>query len=207
MTEEEWLTTSSTMRFTEFIDQEKIRGRGAQRRRVLRLMRCALFRIAWYQLPDDLLRQAVTIAEEFADDLCTREKAMLVRREVALTAHWLKSPFVEGCYQLLDPTAHRQSSRYLPSGLLYTGTLLADLIRDIFGNPFKPVAFNPNWRTSDVTAMARGMYETRDFSAMPILADALQDAGCESDEVLNHCRGPGPHVRGCWVVDQVLEKV
>ena len=56
-------------------------------------------------------------------------------------------------------------------------------------------------------ALARGMYESRDFSAMPILADALQDAGCDNDEVLNHCRDPKQvHVRGCWVVDLVLNK-
>jgi len=50
------------------------------------------------------------------------------------------------------------------------------------------------------------MYDAREFSAMPILADALQDAGCDSDDVLNHCRGDGPHVRGCWVVDLVMGK-
>jgi hypothetical protein len=50
------------------------------------------------------------------------------------------------------------------------------------------------------------MYEARDFGALPILADALQDAGCDSADVLDHCRGPGPHVRGCWVVDRVLGK-
>ena len=80
------------------------------------------------------------------------------------------------------------------------------LIRDIFGNPFRPVAFSPSWRTSTVLALASQMYESRDFGAMPILADALQDAGCDSAEVLDHCRGEGPHVRGCWVVDLVLGK-
>ncbi|MBM3982853.1 MAG: hypothetical protein FJ304_21800 [Planctomycetes bacterium] len=83
---------------------------------------------------------------------------------------------------------------------------LAVVVRDIFGNPFRPIAFSPSWRTSDAVALARTMYETREFSAMPILADALQDAGCDSDDVLNHCRGEGPHVRGCWVVDMVLGK-
>jgi hypothetical protein len=82
----------------------------------------------------------------------------------------------------------------------------AALLRDIFGNPFRPVAFDPAWLTSDVLALARGMYESRDFSAMPILADALQDAGCDNDDVLGHCRGPGPHVRGCRVVDMILGK-
>ena len=50
------------------------------------------------------------------------------------------------------------------------------------------------------------MYESRDVSAMPVLADALQDAGCDSDDILDHCRVGGPHVRGCWVVDRVLGK-
>jgi hypothetical protein len=78
------------------------------------------------------------------------------------------------------------------------------LFRDIFGNPFRPVPFSPSWRTDTAVALARQMYEARDFSAMPILADALQDAGCTSADILYHCRGPGPRVRGCWVVDLVL---
>ena len=82
----------------------------------------------------------------------------------------------------------------------------ADLLRDIFGNPFRPATLDPAWRTPTAVALAGQMYESRDFGAMPILADALQDAGCDSDEVLDHCRGPGPHVRGCWVVDLVLGK-
>jgi hypothetical protein len=80
------------------------------------------------------------------------------------------------------------------------------LLPDIFGNPYRPVAFAPEWRTDAAVALARGMYESREFGAMPILADALQDAGCASAEILDHCRGPGPHVRGCWVVDLVLGK-
>jgi len=84
--------------------------------------------------------------------------------------------------------------------------LIAPLIRDIFGNPFRPVAFSPDWRTSTAVAIARQMYDSRDFSAMPILADALQDAGCDNADILDHCRGPVPHVRGCWVVDLVLGK-
>ena len=79
-----------------------------------------------------------------------------------------------------------------------------DLIRDIFGNPFGPVAFDPEWQTSTVVALAQHMYASRDFSVMPHLADVLQDAGCEHANVLAHCRGPGPHVRGCWVIDRLL---
>jgi hypothetical protein len=80
------------------------------------------------------------------------------------------------------------------------------LLNEMLGNPFRPVAFDPAWRSDTALSLARGMYDSRDFSPMPILADALQDAGCTSDDILDHCRGPGPHVRGCWVVDMVLGK-
>ena len=79
-------------------------------------------------------------------------------------------------------------------------------IRDIFGNPFRPVIFSPSWHTSTAVAIASQMYESRDFGAMPILADALQDTGCIDEAILTHCRGPGPHVRGCWVTDALLNK-
>jgi hypothetical protein len=82
----------------------------------------------------------------------------------------------------------------------------AGLARCIFGNPFRPAVFNPAWRTETVVSLARQTYESREFEVMPILGDALQDAGCEDEDILNHCRGPGPHVRGCWVVDLVLGK-
>ncbi|MBA4189286.1 MAG: hypothetical protein C0467_14920 [Planctomycetaceae bacterium] len=81
------------------------------------------------------------------------------------------------------------------------------MLRDIFGNPFRPVAFSPDWRSDTAVSLAMHIYESRDFSAMPILADALQDAGCDNDDVLSHCRDPQQvHVRGCWVVDLVLGK-
>jgi hypothetical protein len=83
---------------------------------------------------------------------------------------------------------------------------ITQLLRDILGNPFHPVAFFPEWRTDTVAALARQMYASRDFSALSILADALQDAGCDNQDILEHCRGSGPHVRGCWVVDLVLGK-
>ena len=82
----------------------------------------------------------------------------------------------------------------------------ADMVRDIFGNPFRHVIFCPSWRTSTAVSLTRQIYDSRDFSAMPILADALQDAGCEDEQLLGHCRGPGPHVRGCWAIDLVLGK-
>jgi hypothetical protein len=92
-------------------------------------------------------------------------------------------------------------------------TLMGDHVRshralvwDVAGNPFAPVEFRAEWRTGTAVALAAQMYESGDFSAMPILADALQDAGCDNDDVLNHCRNPGTHARGCWVVDLILGK-
>jgi hypothetical protein len=86
--------------------------------------------------------------------------------------------------------------------------LYAHFLRELHGNPFRPVAADPSWLTSTVVVLARQMYESRDFSAMPILADALQDAGCDNDDILNHCRDTTAlHVRGCWVVDLVRAAV
>jgi hypothetical protein len=80
------------------------------------------------------------------------------------------------------------------------------MLREIFGNPFRPATLHPSWLTHTVRMLAEGIYADRAFDRLPILADALQDAGCENWDILNHCRGEGPHVRGCWVVDQVLKK-
>jgi len=74
----------------------------------------------------------------------------------------------------------------------------------VYGQPLPAV--DPQWRTSTTISLAQQMYESRDFSPLPILADALQDAGCDNDDMLNHCRDGGPHARGCWVVDLVLGK-
>jgi len=84
---------------------------------------------------------------------------------------------------------------------------LPPLLRCIFGNPFRLVAFADFWRSETAVALATGIYEERAFDRLPILADALEEAGCDHADVLNHLRGPGPHARGCWVVDGVLRKV
>jgi hypothetical protein len=82
------------------------------------------------------------------------------------------------------------------------------LLHDIFGPlPFRDVAIAPAWLTSDVMSLARGIYEEKAFDRMPILADALQDAGCDNEEILTHCRATQwEHVRGCWVIDLLLGK-
>jgi hypothetical protein len=81
------------------------------------------------------------------------------------------------------------------------------LLRDILGNPFRPLPhLEPAWLTPTVVAIACRAYDTCDFAALPVLADALEDAGCDDEKMLSHCRGPGPHVRGCWVIDLLLGK-
>ena len=80
-------------------------------------------------------------------------------------------------------------------------------LRDIFGNPFRPVAFDPRWRSESAVALARTAYDTRNFALLPILADALEEAGCDHADILSHCRDQkAVHARGCWVVDLVLSK-
>jgi hypothetical protein len=85
----------------------------------------------------------------------------------------------------------------------------ADLLRDIFANPFRTVFVDPGWRRWQddlVGRMLTDINERRAFAELPILADALEDAGCADRTILDHCRGPGPHVSGCWVVDLLLGK-
>jgi hypothetical protein len=80
------------------------------------------------------------------------------------------------------------------------------LLRDIFGNPFHPVVLDAAWLTPSVVELAQSVYDSQDFSTLPKLAHALEETGCTNAEILNHCRGPGPHVRGCWMVDLLVGK-
>ncbi|OAI53037.1 hypothetical protein AYO44_16340 [Planctomycetaceae bacterium SCGC AG-212-F19] len=82
----------------------------------------------------------------------------------------------------------------------------ASALRDIVGNPIHSPTLPDAWRTSIVTSLAHAIYTDRAFDRMPILGDALEDAGCTNADILAHCRQPGPHVRGCWVVDLVMGK-
>lgn len=117
---------------------------------------------------------------------------------------------------LLDPLSHRGLTNILRAIL---GTLppfktqpeesraaCMKIARDIYSNPFHVSELDPRWLTSSVLDLADGIYTDRAFERLPILADALMDAGCDHDEIIHHCRSPGPHVRGCWVVDLILGK-
>src|SRR5262249_4150650 len=82
----------------------------------------------------------------------------------------------------------------------------AALVRDIFRCAFRPVPVVPGWLTTTSVAVAESISDVRAFHRLPILADALEDAACDNADILNHCRQQGVHVRGCWVVDLVLNK-
>jgi hypothetical protein len=82
----------------------------------------------------------------------------------------------------------------------------AQVVRELFVNPADPVKFEKKWRTRAVVGLAEGVAADGGFDRLPVLADALEEAGCDDRRVLDHCRGPGPHLRGCWVVDGVLGK-
>jgi hypothetical protein len=123
-----------------------------------------------------------------------------VIREATVTSAWASATRVRA--YTVDAARAAEGA----AGRTAEWTRQSATIRCIFGNSFRYVSFYQEWPTDTVLALANGMYESHDFSAMPILADALQDAGCDNIDILDHCRGPGPHVRGCWVVDLVLGK-
>ena len=206
--------------------------RDATRERKERLFECACCRQVWQELKDERSRQAIIVAEEYADGLATDEELQLASDSACVVwdadrvgvlppsevPHnlFLHMPYSAAAYNVAIPMgwwggapAFDAPSSIIaeaaPDGEAMRASQLA-LLRDIVGNPARPIVINPAWLMSDVVALAHQIYEARDFSAMPILADAIQDAGCDNDDILNHCRQPGEHVRGCWVVDLVLGK-
>jgi hypothetical protein len=82
----------------------------------------------------------------------------------------------------------------------------SNFLRDMFGNPFHQMIAETNGLTTTVVALALGIYADIAFDRLPIMADALQDAGCEDEVVLNHCRQAGEHVLGCWALGLLLNK-
>src|SRR5262249_24092352 len=80
------------------------------------------------------------------------------------------------------------------------------LLREIMGDIYAPITFDGEWRSLAVTGIAQTIYQGKDFAAMPILADALEEAGCTEADILNHCREDTTHYRGCWVIDLILNK-
>lgn len=215
MTEEEWLACNDAVPMLVFLEGRITRRQG-------HLFACACCRRIWHLLPDEPCRTGVEIAERMADGLAGQEEWQIhweeARAKRALGSHTFNAayhagyPMPLGARQALASAGATQGRESATQDDEWLAGVVAEraaqtvLLRDIFGNPFRPVILDPSWVTPTVTTLAGQMYETRDFAPMPILADALQDAGCEHPDILDHCRGGGPHVRRCWVVDLVLGK-
>ena len=217
MTEADWLACENPT-YAYYM----LRAVGNRSRRKDRLAAAAGLRHFWAELTAEQ-RRAVTAAERYADGEIRipelRAAAVRVVRgacgtlpwavahvthRVAAYALWASKlsflPVVSGSRVYTNPPP--------PDAPAYAegGRPVMAIVRCIYGNPFRPATADPSWLTSTVVALARSIYADRAFDRLPILADALEDAGCDAADLLSHCRGDGPHVRGCWAVDLVLGK-
>jgi hypothetical protein len=213
----EWLLSARPAVLLYMI--QRLPNRGALRlHRKHRLFACGCFTLIWDRITLPTTREAVIKTEEWVDRKISRQELERYRlfqgNPPRGTTDWYLQMYIDSLItRNLTPThvawiARRASdpARRETDDKWADCPSQANLVREVFGNPFQPVEFDRRWCTGTVTTIARQMYEARDFSATPILADALQDAGCDSAELLDHCRGPGPHVRGCWVVDKLLAR-
>ena len=202
MTEAEWLTSDDPRPLFEYLN-----GRAGDRK--LQLLGVACCYICRRGERHERLETDYESVVQFVDGTGTREEMRLrwaPRGAGPQALSWPERPF-EWVNEFVLTSAIQPEDREERLAHWPTATEMVALIREVFGNPLRPVRFDPAWRTDTAVLLARQMYESREFSAMPILADALQDAGCDSDDVLDHCRDAGVrHLRGCWVVDLVLGK-
>lgn len=221
MTEAEWFASSDSYRMVY-----------SCRRVVLRqprkggLFAVACCRRIWHLLADERSRAAVEAAARFADALVVEEQlaeAEIVAEKAHVEAFRAKGK-VGACAEWAARYAASRDSFFAATrasnfAFIAAGDSLeggpehsaqADLLRCIFGPlPFRSVAIEPTallWNAGAVVKMAQSIYDDRAFGELPELADALEEAGCRDGDVLSHCRSPGPHVCGCWVVDLVLGK-
>jgi hypothetical protein len=229
MTETEWLTCGFSDPMMAFL-----RGRpGLSRKR--RLLAVACCRRLWKWMPEEC-RPAVEIAERLAEGPVSEEERLAAyvaageAYDVAdlpeAWAGYCAHRAVERASDYDQPTSWDDDDaawvaqtaaqpaawidRQWDSALLTAERLvIAGLIRDIFGNPFRPITVDPSWLTwhdGTIRKLAQGIYDDPAFDHLSILADALEEAGCDNADILAHCRQPGPHVRGCWIVDLLLGK-
>ena len=182
MTEVEWLTGPNPRKLMDYLMRDDV----SKRKGLLFLIACSRHASTG---DDFALEAAVDKLEEQAEvgDFRPRHEAEAFTMQTFLESVY--GPDLEGS----DPTDDGRPSANQGDQL----RVLCDLVRCIFGNPFRPVAFDPRWRTETAVALATGIYAGRAFDRLPILADALEEAGCDNADVLSHCRGPGPHARGC----------
>jgi hypothetical protein len=225
MTEAEWLAAKNPGPMVDHL-----RDRVSDRK--MRLFACVCCRQVWPLLGDERSRTAVEVAEQFAD----RGTKSWARLAVAEAEAWKAAgtllvssdPALSAAARAAALTTLTTGRRREPWWLHHQNAwdtisrdvagprdrrpvkaLQAALLRDVIGHPFYPVEIVPSWlawSAGAVSELARSIYEERAFDRLPILGDALEEAGCADAAILNHCRGPGPHVRGCRVVDLLLGK-
>jgi hypothetical protein len=217
VTEAEWLTCIDPQKMLEFL-----RGKASDRK--LRLFAVAAFgRIAWL-LPDPRQRRGIEVLEELAEGAASRIETRRMTAEVrqAIPADdWVSgNPPTDSPYYVALMLYREFCSSSIATHAVAATAGLADsarelhkqveLLRCIFGNPFRPSPPIPQgvlaWNDGTIPRIAQAIYDERGFDRMPILADALEEAGCTNPDILTHFRGPGEHVRGCWVVDLLLGK-
>jgi hypothetical protein len=226
MNEAEWLSCQFS---TPMLEHLRANGIGAWRKRFLLSLACS-HRVASVMTPDGL--RAVEVAERFVAGSATEDErweAFVASGTSMDEANDLRTHKGDYCaYRLVQLAAERDSpatwdddlaawiAQTAPEAFAWTGSQwnepvleshrrdIAEWVRDIFGNPFRPVIFDPAWRTFSVVALAQTMYDSQSFDETPALADALARAGCDRLEILSHCWTQTHHVRGCWVVDAIL---
>jgi hypothetical protein len=189
---------------------ESLQISGTASKRKLRRFAVACSRRVWDWI-DALGRSAVEVAENFADGIVGFEElraARLACQGAGGQAAWYAAA--------TNPAiAARIAARSAQAGVANNALLgseadellaQARLIREIFGNPFSPASLNHSWLTPIVVELAQTIYDDRNFNRLPELAAALEEAECNNQEIMVHCRMPGPHVRGCFVLDLLLGK-
>ncbi len=221
MTEAEWLACTNPTPMLEYLQ-----GKASNRK--LRLIAVACCRRVWSLLSDKHSRRALTIAERYADGEISEEKLGFAwgdARRAAQVAHrreeetaeasamWAVSMVCEadiGRAVAVAGLAVRCEAFPVEQGRLADAQRQQSLLlRDIVNNPFRQVILAParlDRQDGTIPKLAQAIYNDRAFDRLPILADALEEAGCDNADILAHCRGPGPHTRGCWVVDLLLGK-
>ena len=204
MTEEEWLAASDSEAMVLYL------GTKASDRK-FRLFACACCRrVVWPHLVESS-KILVDAAEQYADGLLDLRALGVIKGKASKALRKCNAQTTAFNLWVREVTRKPASSGVLRLMwfINYSNTPLgeqSDLARCIFGNPFRPIVADLAWLTPTVQSIAASIYRDRAFDRLPILADALEEAGCTNADVLLHCRQPGEHVRGCWVVDLVLGK-
>jgi hypothetical protein len=209
VTEAEWLASEDPGPLLEATWPLPCEGPASRKRR---LLGCAYCRRQWERL-GQAERNAVEAAERLADELASRGQFRDAFRD-QFGSDTIARAFTRLLWSVGDGPDHRLMEAVgwweQEWGAAGQRAAHAHLVRDAFGNPFRPApAVDPGWLAwngGTARKLAEGVYAERAFDRLPVLADALEDAGCCDADLLGHLRGPGPHVRGCWAVDLLLGK-